>query len=136
MDNPFERMMEGPSGNPFRELMSKLFQSGNEEDKYEPIAPLSKKDNKEWDMLNQEFEKAKSRILEIEARRKIFWIRLERKLKMHDRGLKIESGMVMGEVSSKNNCHTPGERAGIPGFCDGDCANCSQEPDGNEDSDE
>lgn len=128
MDNPFERMMDGSSGNLFRELMSKLFQSGHEEVKYEPIAPLSKKENKEWDMLNQEFEKAKSKILEVEARRKIFWIRLERKLKMHDRGLKIDSGMVMGEVSKKNNCQTLGDRASIPGFCDGDCTNCSQEP--------
>lgn len=129
MENPFEGMMEGPTGNPFRDLMAKIFQSrAEEEDHYEPIAPLTEKDSQEWDRLINEYEKAKSRLVELDARKKLFWIRLERKLKIYDRGLKIEGGMVLGEVVKKSNCHMPGERAGIPGFCDGDCANCALKP--------
>lgn len=128
MDNPFESLFGGLSGNPLSNLFAKYLQSKNQEPKYEALAPLSTKDNKEWEKLISDFEKYRSKILEIEARKKIFWTKLERKLGIYDRSLKIEAGMVMGEVEERHNCQTPGERLSLPGFCDGDCDNCSQKP--------
>lgn len=120
--------------NPLMDFLSNMMGNGRNSTKYEAVAPLSSKDNQEWDRIISELEKAKSRMMELEARKKIFWIKLERKLGMFDRNLKIESGIVMAEVQNKNNCQTPGEKLALPGFCDGNCNECSQKPE-EEDSD-
>lgn len=121
--------------NPLLEMFSNFMQGRNGGAEYEAIAPLSAKDNKEWEKLLSDLEKARSRLAEIEAKKKLFWIKIERKLKIYDRDLKIDGGMVMGEVEHKHNCEHPGEKAAqMPGFCNGDCENCALKPE--EESDE
>lgn len=128
MNNPFESLFGGLSDNPLSNLFSKYLQSMTKEPRYEALAPLSLKDNKEWEKLISDYEKYRSKLLEIDAKKKIFWTKLERKLRIYDRNLKIEAGMVMGEVEEKHNCQIPGERTSLPGFCDGNCGDCSQKP--------
>jgi hypothetical protein len=116
--------------NPLMDLFSRFMQNRGEQNTgYEPIAPLSTKENTEWEKIISDFEKAKSRIMEIDAKKRLFWIKLERRLKIFDRNMMIESGMVMAETVKKNNCNFPGERGAIPGFCDLDCGNCAVKPD-------
>lgn len=115
--------------NPFLNLFSQLM---NNDKSYEPIAPLSKKENREWEKLVSDLEKARSRLSEIEAKKNIFWIKLERKLKIYDRDLMIEGGMVLAEKETKNNCKEPGDKHSIPGFCDGDCDSCALNPEEDE----
>ena len=121
-------------GNPIFELFSNLMHHGdNDEVGYEPIAPLSEKDNKEWEKLLSNHEKAESRVEEIEAKKKLFWIKIERKLGIYNRELKIDGGIVLGEVEHKNNCeHTGDKLAQMPGFCGGDCEDCALKPEDTE----
>lgn len=106
------------------EMFEQMFNHGNQPESYEPVMPLSKKEQSEWDRLDIDYEKARSKIEEIEAKRKLFWIKMERKAKIFDRELKIDGGILMAEVISKSNCsqhdHTP-----IEGFCNGNCEECA-----------
>jgi hypothetical protein len=121
--------------NPLMDLFSRFMQNRlGQENRFEPIAPLSAKDNKDWEKILSDFEKANSRVMEVEAKRKLFWIKLERKLKIFDRNMTIEGGMVLAEVDKKNNCNFPGERGAIPGFCNMDCDNCAIKPEENDDN--
>lgn len=95
---------------------------------YEPVAPLSKSESLTWERINRELEKAQSKISELEAKKKLFWIKIERKSGIFDKDLKIEGGIIWAEIEKKNNCVQPGERAGLPGFCDNDCDNCALKP--------
>jgi len=121
--------------NPFMSLFSQFMDNRGGNPTFEPIAPLSEKENKEWEKLNSDIEKTRSKLSELEAKKKIFWIKLERKLKIYDRNLMVEGGMVMAEKENKNNCGIPGERLSIPGFCDGDCENCALKPEDDEEND-
>jgi hypothetical protein len=116
--------------NPLSNLLSH-FMGGNPppEMKYEPLAPLSKKELEEWDKFGSDLEKARSKISEIEAKKSLYWIKIERKLNCYNKNLKIENGMVYVEVNKKTNCEHHGENLPLPGFCSGDCDNCSQSPD-------
>jgi hypothetical protein len=116
--------------NPFGKLFSRLMGSKPQSEiKYEPLAPLSKKDSEEWEKFSSDLEQARSKISEIEAKKSLYWIKIERKLKIFNKNLKIENGMVYVEVNKKTNCEHHGEKLPLPGFCSGDCDNCSQSPD-------
>lgn len=122
--------------NPFQEMFERFkdsFQPGAE---YEPVAPLSTKESKEWDNILLQLDKARSKLREAEAKRQLFWARMEQKIKMYDRGLKIEGGMIMALVEKKNNCGQGGNHKPIEGFCDGDCENCAINPNKEDDEDE
>lgn len=109
------------------EYLSSLLGGGLPKDNYEPIAPLSKEEAKEWDEIHQNLAMVKSLITEAEARKRLFWVKVEKKLNNYGRDLRIENGMVLEKVEEKKNCQSPG--AGPrPGFCDGDCAKCAINP--------
>lgn len=122
--------------NPLMNLLSQLMDNGGSTPTFEPIAPLSEKDNREWEKINSDLEKTRSKLSELEAKKKIFWIKLERKLEIYDRNLMVEGGMVLAEKENKNNCEVPGQRLSIPDFCDGDCDNCALNPEEDEEENE
>jgi hypothetical protein len=111
--------------NPLDALFS-LFGSRLQNDNYEPFAPLSKEESKEWEDIQNEVAKVKSLVGEVEARKKLFWVKIEKKTNLYNRTLKIENGMILVEVKEKNSCPTPG--IARPGFCVGDCADCALNP--------
>jgi hypothetical protein len=124
-------MMDGnPLGNLFSHLMG---HNRPPEIKYEPVAPLSKKDSEEWEKFSTDIEKAKSKISEIEAKKTLYWIKMERKLNIYNKNLKIENGVVYVETDTKNNCEHHSKKLPLPGFCSGDCDNCSLSSDKEED---
>jgi hypothetical protein len=110
------------------ERMQQFFEhmshSHQEEKNYEPLAPLSKKEAQEWDRINMQAAKGQSMMEQAEAKRKLFWGKIERKTGIYDRSMSIDGGMILVD-QEKRNCKTKGEQ--IPGFCDGDCENCSLE---------
>ena len=93
-----------------------------QEPQYEPLAPLSTKEAQEWDRINIVHAKGKSMVDQADAKRKLYWGKIERKTGIYDRSLKIDNGMIMVEPK-KNNCKSKGQL--VPGFCDGDCDNCA-----------
>lgn len=104
-----------------------LFQNSKGEEKFEPHAPLSKREAEEWDSIIKLSAKAHRMAEDAEAKRKLFWSKIERKTKIYDRNMRIDSGMILLQVNKKTNCKFHGEQ--MPGFCDGDCANCALNPD-------
>jgi hypothetical protein len=119
---------------PFEGLFQQFMPINASPQQYEPIAPLSKKDAEAWDKLQYDIEKAKSLVKEVEAKRILFWAKIEKKLKMYDRSLMIEGGMIMAVVEEKTNC-TRKKDEPHPDFCNGDCENCTLDHD-NEPEDE
>jgi hypothetical protein len=71
---------------------------------YEPLTPLSKAENEEWEKMIKDFEKARSFLAEVDAKRKLFWIAIERKLDIYNKSLKIENGMIMIEKKESKDC--------------------------------
>jgi hypothetical protein len=122
------------SSDPYESLFSSLLPNlfGNR-DKYEPVAPLSKEEAKEWDDIQNEMGRIKCLIRETEARKSLFWASIEKKLKLYDHDLRIENGMVMEKVKEKKGCDHVGTPQ--PGFCNGECADCALNPNNNEDDD-
>jgi hypothetical protein len=120
MNDPLEGLLGG--------LFPNLFGS---RDKYEPIAPLSKEEAKEWDDIKNEIGRIKSLVRETEARKSLFWTSIEKKLGLYDHDLRIENGMVLEKVTEKKNCEHPGSPQ--PGFCNGECSNCAINPNNLED---
>jgi hypothetical protein len=118
---------------PYGELFSGLFPSlfGNLQEKYEPIAPLSKEEAKEWEDIQNEMGRIKSLAREIDAKKSLFWALIEKKLNIFNRDLKIENGMVLEKVKEKKSC----DHVGTPqqGFCSGECADCAINPNNQED---
>jgi hypothetical protein len=108
---------------PYENLLSGLF--GNHE-QYEPVAPLSKEEIKEWDDIQNEIGRVRSLAREIEARKSLFWASIEKKISLYDHELKIENGMVLKKVKEKKNCNHVGTTR--PGFCTGECADCAINP--------
>lgn len=122
--------------NPFQEMFERFKGAFQPETEYEPVAPLSTKESKEWDNILLQLDKARSKLREAEARRQLFWAKMEQRLKMYDRGLKIEGGMIMAVVEKKTNCDQGGNHQPIAGFCDGDCENCAINPEKKEEEDD
>jgi hypothetical protein len=108
---------------PLESLMSLL---GGPREKYEPLAPLSTEEAKEWESVQNEIGKIKTLAQEIEARKRIFWAVIQRRLNNYNGELKIENGMVLEKVEKKTNCNHPGQA--LQGFCEGNCANCALNP--------
>jgi len=102
--------------------MHEMMDGGNDDEKYEPLAPLSKKDSEEWDRIHQNRAKIRSLLSESDAKLALFWAKIEKKLKVYDRDLMIDNGMVLAKIEKKSNCD---DHKGIPGFCNGDCENCA-----------
>lgn len=91
-------------------LLESLFSLlGPREEKYEPTAPLSKEEATEWDNLQNEIGRVKSLAQEIEAKKRLFWASIEKKLNIYDRDLRIQNGMVLEKVIEKKYCETPGK---------------------------
>jgi len=109
--------------NPFLHFLSQL--AGGNRKEYEPIAFLSKNENEEWEKISKDYDKVKSLIYEIDARRKLFWISIEHKLDIYDKSLKIEDGIVFMEKEDKHNCDHQSNKLNILGFCDGNCDDCA-----------
>jgi hypothetical protein len=107
---------------PLRKLFE-MFQQGENEN-FEPLAPLSKKEADEWEKLNNETAKIQTLKKENEAKRQLFWSKIEKKTGIYDRTLRIDNGMVLIQKDEKSNCKAKGS-GGIPGFCNGDCENCA-----------
>jgi hypothetical protein len=108
-------------------LFEMMHNGGNKEEHFEPLAPLSKKEQDEWDRLHSNRARIKCMMEEADAKMQLFWSKIERKTKIYDKNMRIDNGMIMVEVDKKNNCHNPGEPH--PGFCDEDCDNCALNPD-------
>lgn len=107
--------------NPLRRLFNMLGQQ--DEEHFEPLAPLSKQEVEEWNQINNQTAEARLLMEEAEAKRKIFWAKIERKAGIFDRNMRIENGMVLIQTQEKSNCKSNGKA--VPGFCDGDCDNCA-----------
>ena len=114
-----------------RKLLSMLsggsMSSNNDDRQFEPLAPMSKEEATEWARINNKVAQAQSIAKEAEAERMIFWTRIEKKTGIYDKNLRIDNGMILIEVEKKNNCLSHGEAR--PGFCDGNCDECSLNPD-------
>ena len=66
-------------------------------DNYDAYGPLDAEDKKEWDAICHKVGYIESMQREVEAQRSLFWVKLERKLDMADRDMRIESGILYVE---------------------------------------
>lgn len=81
------------------DMMKNLFNCNEE---MEPICPLSKEDQTEWDNIIALRQEAKDLMEEACARKELFWIKIKRSLPENERNrpcYKIENGMVTGSKS-------------------------------------
>lgn len=115
------------SNNPLEELFERFRQHHEQQQKYEPLSPLSKREADEWEHIQTLLLKAVNLKQEAEAKRSLFWAKMERKTGIYDRILKVDNGMLQVQVREKNNCQHSGQA--MPGFCDGNCADCSLDHD-------
>ena len=93
-----------------------------QEPEYEIVGTLPPKDLEEWNSLQTLLLKAKNMLEEAQARKSLFWAKMEQKTQIFDRGLKVEDGILFVEKK------TSVDKKGIPELpCTGDCDNCEQE---------
>jgi hypothetical protein len=119
-------MLGSNFGESFREYLKHML-GGQSNDSYEPIAPLSKDEQVEWESFNEAALKLRAMTLDLEARKRLFWSSMEHKTGIYDRNLKIDNGMILVEKKETNKCPSKNKNNSIPGFCDGNCSDCSME---------
>lgn len=79
---------------------------GETDEDYEPIATLSPEQRREWDEVQALEEKAKSMYAEAQARRSLFWVRLEQSMReagLSSDDLKVDDGVVYKKVEEKKD---------------------------------
>ena len=81
----------------FREFIKDKIES----EKYEAYSQLAPKDAKEWDSIQDQFGKLENKLEELRAKRRLFWAKLERKLGIFDKEMKIEDHVLYIEKDSK-----------------------------------
>lgn len=71
------------------EMMKKLF-GGNSETEYEPLGSMTDDQVKEWTEIRDLAIQAKSLMREADARKELFWLKLEKETNTAHRNVKVE----------------------------------------------